>query len=443
MQNRRKNGKIRISFKLARGLVFTLIIVLFSFRENRFLLNDQSFQDSNVQYKIESIDPKIGVNVDILNQKYKSVDAILDWACRNANHYRKSSEEAMKVVQFTSFGPSGLVILHKIEKKKDCHLSIPVITIDTLHLFPESYDFLKLKQKMPNLSVYKPNDYSTREMFDDKFGKDYFKRDPKNYAYLTKQEPTQRALDDFQTDVWITGRRKTQGGNRASLRAFEMDATAMGEKRLKVNPLVDWTYDQVWDYIRAHNIEFNPLYLEGYKSLGDVSTTFKVAPDADERSGRFQGLNQSECGMHNLSFLPNDVSEASSNSTESNPDKQHFLEITSKTIEDVVLNVKNTERDGKDSVFLVFYHPQCSHCKRFEPTFFQVAKELGSFENVLTARFNVGTYRIPQKVQDAGLLVPGTPTLYLVQHRPSFQVQKYNGSRKKDSILNWIHSYTK
>jgi phosphoadenosine phosphosulfate reductase len=96
------------------------------------------------------------------------------------------------------------------------------------------------------------------------------------------------------TFAWLNGRRRSQGGARASLPFFEFDV----DGRLKVNPLANWTYDQTWEYIREHNVPYNPLHDQGYKSIGDKMTTFPVGENEPERAGRWQGSSKTECGIH-------------------------------------------------------------------------------------------------------------------------------------------------
>ena len=84
-----------------------------------------------------------------------------------------------------------------------------------------------------------------------------------------------RALDDLDTLVWITGRRKSQGGERRSMPIVEID---LGDGRVKLNPLANWGKEEVWEYIRRNKIPYNELHDKGYASVGDVVTTVKTAP---------------------------------------------------------------------------------------------------------------------------------------------------------------------
>lgn len=217
-----------------------------------------------------------------------SLDDVLKWA------YKHSEGRLLPV---TSFGPSGLVILHRMK-----HLGIlkRVVTIDTLHLFPETYDFIKKWKVNEGIGVqiliYKPLNFNDLQSFDYIFGNNLYKTDPDKYAFLSKVEPLRRALIENNPKIWITGRRQSQGGERSELQILEWDQ----QHRLKLNPLKNWSMEQVWDYIKKHNIPYNSLHDQGYTSIGDTMTTIRPLEGEGERSGRFFGLAQTECGCNKL-----------------------------------------------------------------------------------------------------------------------------------------------
>ena len=113
---------------------------------------------------------------------------------------------------------------------------------------------------------------------------------------LTKVEPAARALKTLAVDVWVTGRRRSQGALRSSLPIVERQR----DGRVKVNPMASWSWERVWAYIHAHNVPYNALLDRGYKSVGDVHSTLPVGASADERSGRWVGQGKTECGMHTI-----------------------------------------------------------------------------------------------------------------------------------------------
>lgn len=115
---------------------------------------------------------------------------------------------------------------------------------------------------------------------------------------MTKVEPTGRALLDSDVDVWITGRRRSQGQKRSTLQVLEVAA----DGRLKVNPLAWVPWNETWDYIKENDVPYNALLDQGYKSVGDFHSTVAVADEQDERAGRWSGQMRTECGMHTSVF---------------------------------------------------------------------------------------------------------------------------------------------
>ena len=175
---------------------------------------------------------------------------------------------------------------------------------------------------LPLLKVYRPKGYNNKVQFDKDYGSDLYETNADMYSYLSKVEPTVRALQDHQVKIWITGRRQSQGGERSKISILELDyqvttttttttttdtassssssSSRQQEWRYKLNPLAYWSYDDVWDYIRKYKVPYNPLHDQGYKSIGDTMTTQPVDGSDDERSGRFVGMDRSECGIHSI-----------------------------------------------------------------------------------------------------------------------------------------------
>lgn len=94
--------------------------------------------------------------------------------------------------------------------------------------------------------------------------------------------------------TWLTGRRRDQAQQRSQLPIFERDA----QGRLKVNPLANWTHQTLWKYIIENQVPYNPLYDQGYASIGDEPLTTNIRPGETERSGRWRGTGRTECGIH-------------------------------------------------------------------------------------------------------------------------------------------------
>ena len=115
---------------------------------------------------------------------------------------------------------------------------------------------------------------------------------------LRKVLPLQKRLGGL--DVWITGLRRQQSEGRERTQIAELYHFDVLRDRciLKLNPMANWSRDQVQDYLREHNIPTNPLASRGYRSIGCVPCTRAVGEGDDERAGRWTGFDKGECGIH-------------------------------------------------------------------------------------------------------------------------------------------------
>lgn len=202
--------------------------------------------------------------------------------------------------QTTAFGLSGLCIIDMISKMKDVKKP-DLVFVDTLYHFPQTLELVeKIKEKYADLKlhVFKPKGCETESDFVEKYGDSLWEKDELKYDYLAKVEPLNRAYQELGIMVVFTGRRKSQGNNRAVLPIIEIDETL---KIVKINPLANWAFGDVKEYIDKENVVYNELVDLGYKSIGDWHSTQPVGEDGDERSGRWAGKVKSECGIHTTS----------------------------------------------------------------------------------------------------------------------------------------------
>jgi len=116
--------------------------------------------------------------------------------------------------------------------------------------------------------------------------------DPDSCCHIRKTEPLEEALGQF--GGWITGRKRFQTADRGVLPHFELTS----DDRIKVNPLAYWTTEDIEAYRSRHGLPEHPLYRDGYRSIGCSPCTSVVAEGEDPRSGRWRGLNKTECGIH-------------------------------------------------------------------------------------------------------------------------------------------------
>lgn len=224
-------------------------------------------------------------HLDWLNAKFEETPAqdILNWCAMSLPN----------LIQSTSFGPTGMVIIDMLNKLGH---NLPLLYLDTLHHFPESLEHAQNSAKHYglDLKVYRCKTAESQEEFEEQYGEELWKTDADRYDMLVKVEPQKRALRELDAFAWINGRRRSQGGARSSLKIIEFDV----DGRLKINPLATWTFDKTWEYIKENKVPYNPLHDQGYKSIGDKMTTFPVGENDDERAGRWMGSSKTECGIH-------------------------------------------------------------------------------------------------------------------------------------------------
>lgn len=204
------------------------------------------------------------------------------WALENgaANHAMSSS-----------FGAQAAVLLHMLTQQKP---DIPVILIDTGYLFPETYRFAdELHERLKlNLQVFRP--LVSRAWMEARHGRLWEQGvvGIEQYNSLRKVEPMKRALKELGVQTWFTGLRRSQSSTRANAPVLQQR-----DGRLKVNPIVDWSDRDIWQYMKQHDLPYHPLWEEGYVSIGDFHTSSRWEPGMREEDTRFFGLKR-ECGIH-------------------------------------------------------------------------------------------------------------------------------------------------
>ncbi len=214
--------------------------------------------------------------------------------------------------QTTAFGLTGLVtidLLSKLDREEQIAAgaseadatgkhSVDLIFLDTLYHFPETYDLVeRVRTRYPGIHIhsFKPDGFETAAEFEETYGRLYEVSD-EMYDYLAKVEPQQRSYETLDVAAVLTGRRRSQGGQRGQIDIIEVD----DERSIyKINPLANWSFGQVQAYVREHNVPYNALLDRGYKSIGDWHSTSPVGEGEDERAGRWKGRDKTECGIHN------------------------------------------------------------------------------------------------------------------------------------------------
>lgn len=174
-----------------------------------------------------------------------------------------------------------------------------IFTLDTGRLFPETYELIDRTNEhyKVKLKVYCPQTEALQQFVATEGINPFYESIEKRHACceVRKLEPLRRAFRDL--DVWVCGLRSAQSVTRSDMRLIEWDER---HGLLKVNPLIHWTEEQVWDYIRENRVPYNRLHDKGFPSIGCEPCTRAVRRIDDVRAGRWwwESPDHRECGLH-------------------------------------------------------------------------------------------------------------------------------------------------
>jgi phosphoadenosine phosphosulfate reductase len=190
----------------------------------------------------------------------------------------------------SAFGPEGIALL---DMAAQIEQGLRVFLLDTGYLFPETLELARKVERRYGIQVEHLAASLTPEKQSERHGPELWKRDPDRCCQLRKLEPLRRKLNALQ--AWITGIRRDQTPDRQHAGRVQWDRNF---SLVKINPLVDWTSEMVWSYIRRFRLDYNPLHDRGYPSIGCVHCTRAVAEGESSRAGRWAGHPKLECGLH-------------------------------------------------------------------------------------------------------------------------------------------------
>ena len=185
---------------------------------------------------------------------------------------------------------------------------VRVFTLDTGRLHPDTYRFLQtVRERYPiRLDIMTPRHEPLERLVAEKGLFSFYQDGHQECCAIRKVEPLRRKLSTL--SGWITGQRKDQNTTRAHVAEVELDTafSTPDHPLLKFNPLANWSASQVWDYIRAFDIPYNPLHSAGYVSIGCEPCTRPVLPHQHEREGRWwwETADKKECGLHVGNAVP-------------------------------------------------------------------------------------------------------------------------------------------
>jgi phosphoadenosine phosphosulfate reductase len=198
-----------------------------------------------------------------------------------------------KLTMATAFGPEGCVILHLLS---EIDRGVRVFNLDTGYQFPET---LRLRDRIAErygIEVELVGSAQPVSAYEAANGGPVYTHDPDRCCRDRKLTPLKSAVVGY--DAWISAIRADQSSHRAKASLVGWDAKF---DLVKVNPLLRWTKRDVWAFLVAHDVPYNPLHDQGYPSIGCWPCTRAVAPgETDERAGRWAGQAKTECGLHSL-----------------------------------------------------------------------------------------------------------------------------------------------
>lgn len=193
------------------------------------------------------------------------------------------------VALVSSFGAESVVLLHMLAQ---LDAAAPVLVLDTEMLFPETLRYQsELAEAFGLRNVQRITPDRDKTFLKDPDGL-LHRTDTPSCCHLRKVQPLQEALAPYAG--WITGRKRHQTTERAAMPFVENEAG----KRLKFNPMADWTRANVAAYIESHALPRHPLVARGFASIGCAPCTHPVAPGQDSRAGRWKDQDTRECGIH-------------------------------------------------------------------------------------------------------------------------------------------------
>lgn len=189
-----------------------------------------------------------------------------------------------------SFGAEDVALVDMVARIDS---SVTVFYLDTEYLFPETFEVRDRIVERYGIRPVAVKPLLTIEEQSSLHGPDLFARQPDACCRIRKVEPLRRHLGGFQ--AWITGIRRDQAPTRANSGLIEWDKVF---GLVKLNPLARWKSEDVWAYIRTHDVPYNLLHDRSYPSIGCYPCTRQVKPGEDPRAGRWANFTKKECGLH-------------------------------------------------------------------------------------------------------------------------------------------------
>jgi phosphoadenosine phosphosulfate reductase len=213
--------------------------------------------------------------------EHETPQAIVRWAV--ATYFPK-------LTMATAFGAEGCCLIHILAAIEP---RVHIFNLDTGYQFPETLQLRDEIAERYGIVVALVGSDTTAVQYEAQHGGPLYERDPDQCCYDRKIVPLRRAIAGY--DAWVSAIRRDQTAHRRNASIVEWDQKF---GLVKVNPLANWTKQDVWKFISDNKIPYNPLHDRGYPSIGCWPCTRAVAAGEDDRAGRWSGSEKKECGLH-------------------------------------------------------------------------------------------------------------------------------------------------
>lgn len=211
----------------------------------------------------------------------KSPEEILRWGVRTF---------FPRLTMGTAFGPEGNCIIHMLAEIEP---RVRIFNLETGYQFAETLELRERIKQRYGIEVEFIRPELTVEEYEQEHGGPLYVIRPDQCCHDRKIIPLRKAAVGY--DAWISAIRKDQTADRGKASVVQWDAKF---GLFKINPLLNWTKNDVWKFIEKHDVPYNPLHDQGYPSIGCWPCTLAVNAGEDERAGRWRGTGKKECGLH-------------------------------------------------------------------------------------------------------------------------------------------------
>jgi len=259
----------------------------------------QNNQDAQLEFNTDSnLEAPVAGNIHIANIE----SANREYSTLSPREILAHAQDNFGGNLALAFGGAEDIVLIDMARGND--LPFTAFCLDTGRLHPETYTFIEEVRKRYSLvlEVFTPSPELLQPFLREKGINSFYQDGHAECCGIRKVEPLGRALKNYR--VWATGLRRDQSpATRSHLKYIEVDrrnTNLDGKPLIKINPLLDWSSRQIWDYIRRNKLPYNPLHDAGFQSIGCEPCTRPLRPGEHERAARWWWENETkrECGIH-------------------------------------------------------------------------------------------------------------------------------------------------